>query len=123
LRPGAILLNLMMPVLDGYAFRAEQLRDPELGAIPVVVCSAAAEFPGLADPLCPAAVLPKPVDLDEVGRARDEVVDERVVVGVVRGDVVAQQLPDDGGRRGRAGDGGGLVRGVVGGALVADRCR
>jgi serine/threonine-protein kinase RsbW len=69
LRPGAILLDLMMPVLDGYAFRAEQLRDPELGAIPVVVCSAAAELPGRADPLCPAAVLPKPVEPDEVGRA------------------------------------------------------
>ncbi|HEY8516723.1 MAG TPA: response regulator [Candidatus Binatia bacterium] len=40
LRPCMIILDLMMPVMDGWQFRAEQLRDPELLKIPTVVYSA-----------------------------------------------------------------------------------
>ena len=40
LRPGAIVLDLMMPVMDGWDFRDEQLRDPALKDIPVVVITA-----------------------------------------------------------------------------------
>jgi CheY-like chemotaxis protein len=39
-RPACILLDLMMPVLDGWSFRKEQQQDPDLAAIPVVVVSA-----------------------------------------------------------------------------------
>jgi CheY-like chemotaxis protein len=39
-RPELILLDLMMPVMDGRQFRAEQLSDPLLARIPVVVMSA-----------------------------------------------------------------------------------
>src|SRR6266850_6161173 len=35
-----ILLDLRMPVMDGWAFRAEQRRDPDLSDIPVIVMSA-----------------------------------------------------------------------------------
>ena len=38
--PCVIVLDLMMPVMDGYQFRAEQLRDSALAGIPVVVVSA-----------------------------------------------------------------------------------
>jgi CheY-like chemotaxis protein len=41
--PSLILLDLMMPVMDGWQFRAEQLKDPALAAIPVVVMSASGE--------------------------------------------------------------------------------
>ena len=41
LRPCVILLDLMMPVMDGWDFRQEQLKDPELSEIPVVVITAA----------------------------------------------------------------------------------
>ncbi|HMF39994.1 MAG TPA: response regulator [Polyangia bacterium] len=41
LRPCAILLDLMMPVMDGWDFRHEQMRDADLKEIPVVVISAA----------------------------------------------------------------------------------
>lgn len=39
-RPSLILLDLAMPVMDGWQFLAERERDPELRAIPVVVISA-----------------------------------------------------------------------------------
>jgi CheY-like chemotaxis protein len=38
--PFLVLLDLMMPVMDGYAFRAEQRADPALKQIPVVVITA-----------------------------------------------------------------------------------
>ncbi len=38
--PSVILLDLMMPVMDGWQFRAEQERDPLFSKIPVVVVSA-----------------------------------------------------------------------------------
>ena len=58
-----ILLDLMMPVLDGWAFRAEQLADPRLASIPVIVLSAHASRGDVAQ-LGAAAFLSKPVDLD-----------------------------------------------------------
>src|SRR6266498_1950170 len=39
--PCVILLDLMMPVMTGQEFRREQLKDPALAAIPVIVVSAA----------------------------------------------------------------------------------
>ncbi len=42
-RPDLILLDLMMPVMDGWQFRAGQLRDPSLAPIPVLLLSAAAD--------------------------------------------------------------------------------
>lgn len=41
LRPRAILLDLMMPVLDGWDFRSQQLADPALKDVPVVIMTAA----------------------------------------------------------------------------------
>jgi CheY-like chemotaxis protein len=38
-RPSLILLDLALPVLDGWRFRAEQKGDPALASIPVVVVS------------------------------------------------------------------------------------
>lgn len=38
-RPRVILLDLHMPIMDGYAFRAAQLQDSALAAIPVIVIS------------------------------------------------------------------------------------
>jgi CheY-like chemotaxis protein len=35
-----ILLDLFMPEMNGWEFRAEQMKDPELAAIPVLVISA-----------------------------------------------------------------------------------
>jgi CheY-like chemotaxis protein len=38
--PDVILLDLTMPVMDGFAFRSEQLADPRLSRIPVIIISA-----------------------------------------------------------------------------------
>ena len=40
LRPCVILLDFMMPVMNGEEFREQQLKMPEIAAIPVVVMSA-----------------------------------------------------------------------------------
>jgi CheY-like chemotaxis protein len=64
--PGVILLDLMMPVMDGWQFRAEQQRDPRLAGIPVIVMSAVTDGEAKAAQLRPAAYLKKPMDLDEV---------------------------------------------------------
>jgi DNA-binding response OmpR family regulator len=36
-KPDLILLDVAMPVLDGYQFRVEQKRDPAINNIPVIV--------------------------------------------------------------------------------------
>jgi CheY-like chemotaxis protein len=41
LRPCVVLLDLMMPVMDGWDFRTEQLKDPVLRSIPVFILTAA----------------------------------------------------------------------------------
>ena len=74
--PCVILLDLMMPKLDGWQFRQAQLADPTLANIPVIVLSA--YVPAcLSDDmrsrsqgvrLDAAAVLGKPVDPDELVR-------------------------------------------------------
>ncbi len=43
--PVAILLDLMMPVMDGLRFRDEQLGDPEIASIPVIVMTAHSRSP------------------------------------------------------------------------------
>jgi len=40
LDPSVILLDLWMPEMDGAEFRAQQLREPDIASIPVVVLSA-----------------------------------------------------------------------------------
>jgi CheY-like chemotaxis protein len=62
--PCLILLDLMMPTMDGTAFRAEQLKDPVLSPIPVVVISAFRDSAEKAKELAVAGHLTKPVSLD-----------------------------------------------------------
>ncbi len=59
-RPCLIILDLMMPRMDGWRFRSEQKKDPELAKCPLVVVSASTGNRGI-DAEC---VLQKPVDLD-----------------------------------------------------------
>ena len=61
--PCVILLDLMMPVMDGWAFRAEQLRDPALADIPVIILTADGNAAEKARLMNGAGALRKPVEL------------------------------------------------------------
>ncbi|MDB4967102.1 MAG: divK [Myxococcales bacterium] len=61
--PRLILLDLMMPVMDGWAFRAAQLDDDRLAAIPVVILSAATDVRRHAAQLRVNEYLIKPLDV------------------------------------------------------------
>jgi CheY-like chemotaxis protein len=67
-QPCVILLDLMMPVMDGRSFREQQLSRPELSGIPVIVLSAHLDHTVTTD-LHAAAYLRKPVRLAEVLRS------------------------------------------------------
>ncbi len=71
--PALVLLDLMMPVMNGWEFLAAVAKDPRLAHIPVVVLTASehTEVAGAR------AVLSKPMDLNEL---------LRVVERYVRGD-------------------------------------
>ena len=56
--PCAIVLDLMMPVMDGWTFRREQLQRRGLRAIPVVVMSAVANRATIDEGI--SAFVPKP---------------------------------------------------------------
>src|SRR5215217_6053475 len=56
--PHVILLDMMMPRMDGWAFRRQQEREPDLAGIPVVVVSAAPREQLAA--ISAAAVVSKP---------------------------------------------------------------
>ena len=63
-KPDVILLDLMMPVMDGWEFRREQQSDPALAHVPVVVMSAL-DGPRTAN-VQANAVLKKPLDFDRL---------------------------------------------------------
>ena len=63
-----ILLDLIMPVMDGWAFRREQLRDPRLAHIPVIVLSALHH--GWVEGVPPT--LPKPINVKQLLTELDE---------------------------------------------------
>lgn len=64
-KPGIIILDLMMPIMDGWHFRDHQLQDPELAKIPVVVVTADGNASQKAKTMNATAGLKKPIDLDE----------------------------------------------------------
>jgi len=63
--PCLIILDLMMPVMDGYRFRAEQRADAALAAIPTLVFTAGSVGPEVKA-LDPLAVIRKPIDLNRL---------------------------------------------------------
>jgi len=64
--PGLILLDLRMPVMDGWEFRRQMRGDPALCGIPVVVMSADTGLERKTEGMAAAAVLAKPVGLDRL---------------------------------------------------------
>lgn len=71
LRDGAhdvslILLDLMMPGVDGWSFRRQQLADPATASIPVVIMSAVHDVRGEAAALSVGDFLIKPIALSSL---------------------------------------------------------
>jgi len=64
--PHLILLDLMMPRMDGFAFREALRHDSALSEIPVLVASADLDVKGAAEGLDVAGWLRKPLDLSEL---------------------------------------------------------
>jgi CheY-like chemotaxis protein len=60
--PDLIILDLWMPVMDGWQFRSEQVRNPRLAHIPVIVVTALADR---AD-VDANEIIIKPVDVDHL---------------------------------------------------------
>jgi CheY-like chemotaxis protein len=65
-RPCVILLDLMMPVMDGWQFRREQKQDPAIATIPLIVITATGKRPVLIDA---DELVMKPLDLGRLFEA------------------------------------------------------
>jgi len=65
-RPDLILLDLMMPVMNGWAFLKYRNEHPVLSSVPVVVTTGWKEVPGEADVIGVQGYLRKPLDPKEV---------------------------------------------------------
>jgi two-component system, chemotaxis family, chemotaxis protein CheY len=63
-RCGLIILDLMMPRMNGWEFRRKQLEDAAVAAIPVVLLTGAGNAAKAIDELDVAGIIEKPVDLD-----------------------------------------------------------
>lgn len=63
--PSAILLDLMMPVMDGYGFLEEHKKDPSLASIPIAIITAGhgVDRSRLGND---APIVPKPIDLPQL---------------------------------------------------------
>lgn len=65
-QPSLIILDQLMPRMDGAAFRAIQRTRPELAAIPTILLSAARDLSEQGSALDVTATMPKPFNLDDL---------------------------------------------------------
>jgi two-component system chemotaxis response regulator CheY len=64
--PDLIVLDLMMPIMDGWQFSKEQQQDPSLKDVPVVVLSANGNVGQKASLLGAVGFLQKPVEVPDL---------------------------------------------------------
>jgi CheY-like chemotaxis protein len=65
---GIILLDLMMPVMNGWQFREHQLKDPTIASIPVLVVTADDRAAQKAADIGAAGFMTKPIEFDQLLR-------------------------------------------------------
>ena len=63
-RPNLIILDLLMPVMDGWEFRTRQRQNPEIADVPVLVVTAISATAGIDA----VGILHKPIDVDALLR-------------------------------------------------------
>ena len=90
LKPRTILLDVMMPRMDGWTVLSQLKADPDLAAIPVVMVTFVNE-PALGASLGAADLIPKPVDWDRL----------KTVMDRFHGDGAILVVDDDAGNRSR----------------------
>jgi CheY-like chemotaxis protein len=84
-RPAAILLDLMMPGMDGWDFRQRQLEDARLAAIPtIVVTGAGFSVQSIRAQFGDVGFVPKPFDEDALFAAIERARCAAPVVGAAR---------------------------------------
>lgn len=71
--PDAVILDLQMPALDGWSFRAAQLVLPEVRAVPVIVLTAGGRTTPPAPDLAPTILMTKPFDIPHLLAALDQI--------------------------------------------------
>src|SRR3982751_6430509 len=71
-RPDLVLLDFMMPVMDGRAFGSVVRRNGPTADLPIVLMSAAPEAAQVSGEIGAKALLRKPFDLDEVARVVEQ---------------------------------------------------
>jgi CheY-like chemotaxis protein len=64
--PDVILLDLMMPVMNGWEFRGAQKKDPSIASIPVIVITATGSARERAGLMGVEEILLKPIHLDQL---------------------------------------------------------
>jgi CheY-like chemotaxis protein len=64
--PDIVLLDMMMPRMDGWEFRAEQRKHPAIASIPLVLFTAYGVTPETVRELGAQGILKKPLRLDEL---------------------------------------------------------
>ncbi len=71
-QPGLILLDLMMPVMDGWQFRAAQKDDAAIAAVPVALLSGPSDVRSEAERLEAVGWLRKPIDIHALLKLVDQ---------------------------------------------------
>jgi CheY-like chemotaxis protein len=64
LLPSIILLDLMMPLMDGFSFRKKQIADPRIKDMPVIIMSADGNVQEKLKEVGGKAYIRKPIDID-----------------------------------------------------------
>jgi DNA-binding response OmpR family regulator len=73
-QPSLIILDQLMPKMDGSAFRTAQRARPSIASIPTILLSAVRNLSEQASSLDIAASMPKPFNLDELLQLADDLI-------------------------------------------------
>ena len=68
LKPDVILLDVMMPIMDGWHFLSARLRHPDLVEVPIIIISAGQEAEREAHKVGVFEVAKKPLHIDDLIR-------------------------------------------------------
>jgi CheY-like chemotaxis protein len=79
--PAVILLDLMMPNMNGFRFREEQLKVPAYASIPVVALTAGRHTEQLERQIRADAFVSKPFNLPHLLKLIERMIDARCIAG------------------------------------------